>query len=684
MTRVTQASAAASSLAFSTPQSGDLIVVGAYNNASTTIPTLVAGYTTPTGGTTSGNTNAMRVGYKVSNGTETGSGTWTSATDVAVIIFRSIGSPSLGACVATNGTGVTIIYSALALNVPDGNSWVVGFGGNRTTASAAAPSGMTLETNVTRLVASDSEAGKRTWPSTNVAGNTSTGWASVVFEVVAAAPVYAIPALVQIAHGSNTLGWTTGTSTYHLRLPEPAQAGNAIVVAWQLDNSDAPTATIADDGGNVYRKLAVAPINTQQVGVAVAVNVVAGTRDVTVAHTFSTSNSGPYKSVLVAEFTNVYAVDSFASGSSSPVVTTLDGGALTFTASGDYVFQFVTQVNTTLSFTAGGSGQPAQIAWAMLGADNTHDHPTLSQGGVYNATAGFTPRMTAGTATDYESVSVALLGGARGSDGPAVMRPIRIFHQSYFATAQGGPGYTDPRSLVKFPCSGNLLIAVCTFGTNGSVVGITDNKSNTWTKAGNTNATDAVHTANIFYVQNPTVGDDVSLTIDFANNTGDGTVLLYDVINAATSGVYDANGSTSGDIGTPQGGATGVTSRAGATVTPTTSGGLIFYTQQQEYNTTSNATGVTGIVCDSSYDDQFLTDNTILDGPENLDQNGGWAHVLNTSTSAKTVTWQFLANRSLGRYLSYGAAFKAGTITAPPAALNIIVREPTLISGVIN
>ena len=68
---------------------GDLVVVFAHRDGSTTNPTVASGYTTITN-TTDGTSNSISVGCRVSDGTLANTGTWTNATSIAAIISDSL------------------------------------------------------------------------------------------------------------------------------------------------------------------------------------------------------------------------------------------------------------------------------------------------------------------------------------------------------------------------------------------------------------------------------------------------------------------------------------------------------------------------------------------------------------------------------------------------------------------
>lgn len=190
VTRVTQASAQASSVAISTPHVGDLIVVFAYANTVTNIPSLPAGYTSIT--TLNPTGNAMRIGCKLSDGTETTSGTWTNATQISVIVFRGAELGTGGSFNTGNASSATLSYNALtgvtAFKIQDGSSWAAGFGGAKaaTAGMNGNITGMTNETSAVKVNALDTEGGVTTFAVATLGVTGSGQWITVTIEILSA------------------------------------------------------------------------------------------------------------------------------------------------------------------------------------------------------------------------------------------------------------------------------------------------------------------------------------------------------------------------------------------------------------------------------------------------------------------------------------------------------------------
>lgn len=190
ITRSQNVSANANNVALASTTSGDLIVVFAYCNNATTIPSLPGGFTSLA--TFSGNLNGMRCGYKVSTGGETTSGTWTNATNIAAHVYQGVhGSTPIGAqdgATGTQGNGTALSWTGFTLNDTSGNSWIAGFVGAK--AATAGINGnttggtvLTNRTNQTVISGKDTGSGTATFSTTSLTVTGSGRWASFGVEI---------------------------------------------------------------------------------------------------------------------------------------------------------------------------------------------------------------------------------------------------------------------------------------------------------------------------------------------------------------------------------------------------------------------------------------------------------------------------------------------------------------------
>jgi len=245
-------------------QSGDLMIMFAYRDGSNTPPTKVSDWQ-EVYKATGANTNSHVLAVKWATSSSETSGTWTSATNLAVIVLRGAGG------VATFSTGTasstSIAYNALnALWNNDGNSWVVGFAGHRSTNTSitTAPTGMTNQAGANGATAGiavhDTNGGVSSWSTQTVAvGGTSSGWRSAVLEVFPANYF----GVVQRREG------TVGTGTSITLTPQITPTNNnllvaAIAYANNVGAPSTPTGWTKFDGGNnasgaglaIYSKIA--------------------------------------------------------------------------------------------------------------------------------------------------------------------------------------------------------------------------------------------------------------------------------------------------------------------------------------------------------------------------------------------------------------------------------------------
>ena len=205
---VSAATASANIVTISTPASGSIIVVFATFEAGGTIPSLPAGYTSiltanvqPVG--------TYRLGYKISNGTEVNSGTWTNASSVTAVIYSGNAQavPIIGTTVQdSNTTTQTILYDGLLLTRANLTSWVML--GQISTGGSGEPSNPTPA--VTQRSGSrqpgvfDTNAAVGSWAihTGQINDAASVGWASFVIEIFMDPPTHP---------PGTTVGFTSGS-----------------------------------------------------------------------------------------------------------------------------------------------------------------------------------------------------------------------------------------------------------------------------------------------------------------------------------------------------------------------------------------------------------------------------------------------------------------------------------------
>lgn len=142
-------------------QTGDLLLAYAYRDGGTTL-TVPAGWNVALA-PTAANTNVGVLAWKYAASNSEVSGTWTSATNLAIHVYRGADKVDpIGAVNSFQGTGGTLTYGALTLEEP-GGSWVATFVGTRSATSAEVPpAGSSNRSNYVNTTATSEIAGHDT------------------------------------------------------------------------------------------------------------------------------------------------------------------------------------------------------------------------------------------------------------------------------------------------------------------------------------------------------------------------------------------------------------------------------------------------------------------------------------------------------------------------------------------
>lgn len=192
----TPQAAAATSITLPTHAIGDIIVIYAYRNSSTSIPTKpAASGTVPAwvtiDGPTGANTNSLIACYFVATANNHTSGTWLNATGMAAIVLRGQAIASFLGAHAQSGSTAANSATAPAITPvkTDGTSMFLYFVGHRTvTAWSAAPSGFTTQASFATedlLATKNSTTTDGSQAFTNTA--TSSGYRGETIEILASA-----------------------------------------------------------------------------------------------------------------------------------------------------------------------------------------------------------------------------------------------------------------------------------------------------------------------------------------------------------------------------------------------------------------------------------------------------------------------------------------------------------------
>lgn len=458
--------------------------------------------------------------------------------------------------------------------------------------------------------------------------------------------------------GSGVGGSMSNTPTYQCPLPEPAQAGNAIILGLFSDNSGSPTWSVSDDKSNNWTLAASAKdSNGNILAIYFALNVAAGTRMLSVK---SSAGTNGYVAVSASEYYNIAtssALDaqSCSTGASS---TTISAGTITPASSGDLLWQWAADANAnTPQISSFSAGSQTNITWQLNGTDINDGDAT--QAGVYNSTSALNPTFKNGTSAPFDSCVVALKAANAGS---APTRAFRIVHMLH-AEMNSSSASSYP---VQMPTSGNLFVISFSSGGN-TISSITGNPSNAWLSTGGpTNPDNQTYFPNqqIYYAANATPSNSMTLSIGQTGALTGTTYMIYDFVGAAAS-PFDAD--SGGQEGNQDSAVSQLTTCSNC-LTPSSANEVILGNVGQDWCT------VTGIVAPGGalFDSAIYTGNSV-NGPEPVDQNNGWFHYYDSTTNPLTATWSYVC----GSYAQAGwsgrlAAFKGGgsnTQPAPPTGL---------------
>lgn len=109
---------------------GDLLVMFAFRDGSTTAPTIPAGWTQV--GLNTGTLTSSSTAYRVATSSSETSGTWTNADALICHVYRgqlASGTPVINSG-AQAGTGTSVNYSGIVTMTGPGTSWVALFAGH--------------------------------------------------------------------------------------------------------------------------------------------------------------------------------------------------------------------------------------------------------------------------------------------------------------------------------------------------------------------------------------------------------------------------------------------------------------------------------------------------------------------------------------------------------------------------
>jgi hypothetical protein len=475
----------------------------------------------------------------------------------------------------------------------------------------------------------------------------------------------AVPTLVQHVSTCNMLGGTLIAGTdFRVRFPELFLSGNLGIVAFQYGptGGGATTFSVTDDLGNAWTlgPTTFDAVKVQGAQIFYRPNMSAGARVIKIRPTggvnvqFISAVGSEYYNCATASVNDGAGSGANTNGTGS---TSIAAGLLGTLTTGDLIYQYVALDSTTNNAGLFSAGSQANITWQLLSADLQDGQ--AAQYGVYNATTSFSPTMSMANSNQFNTVAMAFKSASAGTAPSATaIRVVGKHHLSFprVGNTFGASATTNPFTA-QVPQVGNLLICAHSTGnTNFAITAITDSLGYGWEQSGSGifNASPGANDGGqIWYSANrlsPSAA--ASVTISFTDITAsDASCIFYDVVNAAAvQNDLERTGSATGDQ------TVGAATITTCSITPTTKNGLVIFLVQQEFNTEVGITSPVGAIFDS-----IEFDGMNQDGPENLDQNGGWAHYYNADLSTLTAIWS-LVNTStdpMRQWGAYAAAFKS-------------------------
>jgi hypothetical protein len=469
--------------------------------------------------------------------------------------------------------------------------------------------------------------------------------------------------LAQVPNCSNVVDQTepntaafSNSGYLQMYLPNPAGAGNAVIVFATASNGD--TITVTDDKSDSY-SVAASHLNNNFVYLFYALNVTAGARQIRINY----PSSDAWVTGFAFECTNVAtssALDKAVSNSGSSATITA-GSSGTLGASGDLVIQAYWNDSTQFGCGSVRAGSQSNISWALIQADRSMC--LGAQWGMYSSTAALNPTMSSATA-GFNSVAIFLKAVAAGTPFPT--DGIGITCMKTFWISPGYPGGQDslPRTE-QFPCPGSLnnaVIVTWNGGETGVLSGVADSNGNSYSSTGAAvcggNGGGCNHT---FYTQGATLTN--SQTLTFSGINGNDSAKIYIVRNGSTSSFFDK---TVTAIGSQSGSGSFST----VTITPSTPNGLVIGEIGVASDTIIGTVGPGQLFTSCFWSSESA-------GFGGCDENNGWAYYLNPNTSSVTFTWTDtfgVPNGWVSRADAFESAVATGSAPAPPTQLRATVQ----------
>jgi hypothetical protein len=487
--------------------------------------------------------------------------------------------------------------------------------------------------------------------------------AHAVATLTAAPRTKATPTLVQhVASSVNPLGIGIPGNDFKFTLPNAVLAGNCLILELAFcstrnvncdhPGNDLAATPVTDNNGNRWPTTPSLRSSDSNSGIDIAIfvlpNANAGVTTITV-HFTQMLRPVQY---TISEFYNIAtaspvngsstnsagASPNLTAGSLTPGNNDANGGNLILT----YIYDTSgpPSGNTATNIAAGPNFTllDADIAWAT----DTNDGYHASEYFVQTTAAPINPAMTVTMIPGHDIYNVAAIAlkAALAGTAPAAkgIRIVRIIHQTNEVPPTTG-------WKLQFPSSGNLIVFVT--NENSPIINITsvtDNKGNTYTKV-----EDDPSEPQFWYAANATTDPNLTLTLNVSGRPAGATVVLYDIVGAATTSPLDGHQGVPTQV--DNGGANISNSPS---ITPASANGL---TIASAVLGTGPSSGLnTGSPPGAIFDLVYYTGETDLDTMDNADCK---AHVYNTDLAQENWNWVVANGGKTTNYASMAVHFHA-------------------------
>lgn len=650
------------SCTLSAVQAGDLKVCFAFHSASTTIPTLPGTFATVDSAATAagGTPGAFRIGSAMaSSNSDTGSGTWTNATNVSCYAFT--GSKVVITAIS-NVTGVggfahNSAKTSTSLNFPantnqatDSTSWTVGFAGS-SVPSFCTPAGLsnraTASTGDVSAYDTNGSAGSYAGASCSVSSGT---WMTDVLEIKSLAP---IPANIVLRSGSTNQGGQVTTSITG-NMPNPSLSGNYYVIGAYWDHTVGVTGALSDPSSDTFTQVVLGS-NLNSSDFAIFCGQVTSTTQKPVL-TFSGGQPLHAAIVFIDEVQGLASCTADGTSTNSGIgANPIQAGSLTTTAANDLVFQLSVELNNTcpVSFDSGASPWALNLVDTAPGGDGPCSG---SQVQLQPSSGAINPTMYENPAPSIAvSVAVAFKTNSSGTQ-PSLTPRIVAFQNQYDDTGAGPFTSQFPILNGDIAYFGTVASPTCTFGT------ITDNYGNTWTQRGTAYSISSNGTLQSYDVFSAVGSDGLVITLPNCTNGGGGASnhFFLEITGAGSFCSQGANvkAETNGSM------ASG-TSYVGVSVTPCAANGIAIFQEAHQSNT---STGASGCIF------AFFVPNPAAPTNDHQGDNNGLCIANNSGLSAITATWT--VDAAVGGWSNTGVTYNNVILIIP--ALNKRIKYDKL------